>query len=99
VSEKEGLLECFGKHFGMKLKLKEIEGALHFISTEFYLQLFGKRLNLPKFLSPGTLHVAHRDIGDDWFQFTLEVDHPLFGQLAFQDGYFKEEEMKDATRT
>ncbi|KKJ77164.1 hypothetical protein WH95_08850 [Kiloniella litopenaei] len=98
VSETEGLLECFGKHFGMKLKLEEADGALHFISTKFYLQLFGKRLSLPDFLSPGTLHVTHRDLGDNWFQFVLEVDHPVLGQLAFQDGYFKEEEMKNATR-
>ncbi len=98
VSKKEGLLECFGKHFGMKLKLTEEGGALHFISTSFYLQMFGKRIALPRFLSPGTLHVTHRDIGENWFQFMLEVCHPLFGQLAFQDGYFKEEEMKNATR-
>lgn len=99
VSENEGLLECFGKHFGMKLKLEEAEGALHFVSTKFYLQLFGKRISLPNFLSPGTLRVTHRDLGSDQFQFVLEVDHPVFGQLAFQDGYFKEEEMKNATRT
>ncbi|WP_162938218.1 DUF4166 domain-containing protein [Kiloniella sp. EL199] len=98
VSEKEDLLECFGKHFGMKLKLMEAEGALHFISTKFYLQLFGKRISLPKFMSPGTLHVTHRDVGGDRFRFILEVDHPFLGQLAFQDGYFKEEEMQNATR-
>ncbi|MFD2204786.1 DUF4166 domain-containing protein [Kiloniella antarctica] len=98
VSQKEGLLECFGKHFGMKLRLLEEGGALHFISTSFYLQMFGKRIALPGLLSPGKLRVTHRDIGDNWFQFILEVCHPLFGKLAFQNGYFKEEEMKNATR-
>ncbi|WP_419903093.1 DUF4166 domain-containing protein [Kiloniella sp.] len=98
VSQKEGLLECFGKHFGMKLKLIEEDGALHFISTSFYLQIFGRRIALPRLISPGTLHVTHRDVGNNWFQFMLKVCHPLLGQLAFQDGYFKEEEMKNATR-
>ena len=98
VSKKDGLLECFGKHFGMKLKLEEDGGALQFISTSFYLQILGKRIPLPRFLSPGVLRVTHRDVGENWFQFVLEVCHPLLGKLAFQDGYFKEEEIENATR-
>lgn len=99
VNESGGLLECFGRGFGMTLKLEEKSGALHFISTSFYLQIFGHRFALPRLLSPGTLEVAHRDAGGGWFQFTLMVCHPLFGRLAFQDGYFQEKEIAHGTRT
>ncbi|MEM7429162.1 MAG: DUF4166 domain-containing protein [Pseudomonadota bacterium] len=86
------LLECFGKHAGMTLRVFEEGGALHFVSEDFFLLIGRWKLKLPGLFSPGELHVAQHDKGGDLFRFTLEVNHPLFGRVAEQDGLFREME-------
>jgi hypothetical protein len=52
---------------------------------------FGRlRLALPAFLTPGALTVAHTDLGDGEFRFTLELIHPRFGELIRQSAVFRE---------
>lgn len=87
-----GLLECVEGNLGMRLRVHEEEGALHFVSTSYFFRL-GKRLvTLPLLITPGRAHVVHRDEGGGWFRFTLSIDHPLLGRTFFQDGLFRERE-------
>jgi hypothetical protein len=34
--------------------------------------------------------VAHRELGDGRFEFTLDVDHPIAGKLIHQSAAFRE---------
>lgn len=85
----------------MQLTVQERDGALHFISRRYYFELplpwkgrhaqaaSGLRLVLPRWLSPGTVHVVHRDEASGWFRFTLTVTHPVLGRLFHQTGRFR----------
>jgi hypothetical protein len=87
------LIEKLPAHLCMPLEVYERGGVLHFQSSGYHFEFFrhkggAVRLALPHWLSPGTTHVEHRDLGDGWFQFTLRVQHPRWGELFFQSGRF-----------
>ena len=90
LDARDRLLECVGGGFGMFLKVYEENRALHFRSTRYFWEIFGLRIHLPHILSPGTAHVVHADMGDDYFRFTISITHKYLGELFFQDGIFKE---------
>ena len=52
--------------------------------------MFGLRLRLPAFLSPGVMTVSHAEIGETRFLFSLKVEHPWFGVLIDQTAAFRE---------
>ena len=85
-----GLEEYIGKGVGVALALSVEEGALAFRSAHYFLQLFGQRWRLPHWLAPGALSVTHRDLGGGKFLFTLDVSHPLLGQMIGQRGVYEE---------
>lgn len=85
-----GLEEYVGYGVGMALTIHVEDGALVFRSAGYFLELFGRRLALPRWISPGTLSVAHAEIGDGRFSFTLEVEHPRLGMLVRQLALFRE---------
>jgi Domain of unknown function (DUF4166) len=89
---RDGLLECAGRGFAMRLRLFERNGALHFVSTGYCLDVGGWRLPIPHLLTPGTAHVVHSDEGGGWFRFTLRFRHRLFGESFFQEGLFRQAE-------
>lgn len=77
----------------MSLRVFEASAVLHFVSQHYYFefsvpQLGRIRVQLPQWLSPGTVHVEHIDLGDGWFRFTMSVAHPVFGELFHQTGCF-----------
>lgn len=84
------LLECFGVAAGMTLRVFEKDGELHFLSENFFLRLGNWKVVLPVLLSPGTLHVAQKDEGEGEFRFTMDVEHPVLGRIAAQDGVFRQ---------
>jgi hypothetical protein len=96
VIEKDGsLVERLPARLCMRLRVYEESGALHFVSRGYYFDL-GRwrngrplRLHLPRWLSPGTTHVEHRDEAGGWFRFTMRVCHPVFGELYYQTGRFR----------
>jgi hypothetical protein len=95
VIEADGtLVERLPARLCMPLDVYERSGALHFVSRGYYFDCGRRRsgrtirLRLPRWLSPGTTHVEHRDVADGWFRFTMTVSHPVFGELFYQTGRF-----------
>jgi hypothetical protein len=87
----EGLLECVGGGVGMWLRLSEEQGELHFRSTGYFWRWGGSYLRLPRWLTPGELHVVHADLDHGRFRFSIAVRHPLLGETFFQEGIFAAE--------
>ncbi len=83
-----GLEEYLGYGIGMALKTEVRNGALLFKSDHYVLQVFGRRIRLPRILSPGALVIGHHDLGDGRFLFSLDLTNRLFGRLIRQDALF-----------
>lgn len=90
IAEDGTLLECVGAGFGMRLRVYEEDGALHFLSTSYFCHVAGHEIALPDLLTPGPIHVVHTDLGDGRFRFTLTARHPLLGETFSQDGVFSD---------
>lgn len=85
-----GLEEHVGAGFGIALRA-EVEGeALHFVSDHYFWMLRGKRLRIPRWLSPGRLRVSHIDCNHGMFAFVMELEHPWLGRLVRQTAMFRE---------
>jgi len=85
-----GLEEYVCRGVGMTLTVHAREGALIFRSKKYFLELFGRRLFLSKWLTPGTIYVTHAELPDGKFSFTLQIFHPRFGLLLRQMAIFRE---------
>ena len=78
---------------GMGLKVYEQDGALNFVSQNYFIKWGRVRLPVPLWLTPGRTLVEHIDEGKDdqgqgKFRFRLTMTHPLFGRTITQDGVF-----------
>ncbi len=89
------MVERVGGGFGMWLRVYERDRALHMVSQRYFLELFGRRVFLPHWLTPGTAHVVHSDEGGGNFRFRLTITHRLLGRLFHQDGQFTEGRLFD----
>ena len=85
-----GLEEHIGGGIAMALKVRRVEGGLEFVSDHYCLHWFGKRLRLPRWLSPGKTVVRHIDQGEGRFIFSLQLSHPWFGEMVYQEGLFSD---------
>jgi hypothetical protein len=85
-----GLEEYLGFGFAMALRTAVEDEALVFRSAGYFLQIGRMKFVIPAFLTPGVLTVIHRDLGDERFQFSLELSHPRFGSLVRQSAVFRE---------
>lgn len=85
-----GLEEHVGHGVGMTLTMEVKDDALVFRSRDYFVELFGLRIRLPAWLTPGALSVTHAECADGRFSFTLDVVHPRFGLLIRQMGLFRE---------
>ncbi|WOE75294.1 DUF4166 domain-containing protein [Alterisphingorhabdus coralli] len=87
-----GLEEYLGMGIGIALRLEADAQSLDFISDHYFLMLFGTRLRLPRWLSPGDLRIGHIAKGEHRFAFTLKLSHRLFGVMIEQVCLFEDEE-------
>jgi hypothetical protein len=85
-----GLEECVGGRVGMALTVAVEGGALLFRSAGYFVQLFGWRIPISHWLTPGALTVSHTELGEGRFQFDLDIVHPWLGQLMHQTAVFRE---------
>jgi hypothetical protein len=85
-----GLEEYLGCGFGIALWVDADDRALHFRSAFYFVGAAGWRLRLPRWLAPGELTISHIDCENGWFAFTLNLNHPLFGEAIRQTGLFRE---------
>ena len=83
-----GLEEYLGCGIGIALRLEAEARALMFRSDHYFLQLGGFRLRLPDWLAPGALTIGHVDLDGTRFAFTLDLVHPLLGELMHQRAVF-----------
>ncbi|HEY3951708.1 DUF4166 domain-containing protein [Phenylobacterium sp.] len=90
LGRKGELMEVIHGGLGMTLALTVEDGALHFRSTGYFLNLLGLRLPIPWPVTPGDAHVVHEDQGGGWFRFTLRFTHRLAGETFFQTGLFRD---------
>lgn len=85
-----GLEEYIGYGIGMALQVVAADDALYFKSAGYFLQVGGRKLRLPGWLSPGALVIGHHVRGDADFLFSLHLSHPLFGEMIVQDCLFQD---------
>jgi hypothetical protein len=85
-----GLEERVGGGVGMALAVSVRDGALHFTSTHFFIDIGSARVRLPHIASPGTLTVVHREEGGGTFSFRLTLEHAILGRLIHQLACFRE---------
>jgi len=79
-----GIEEYLGLGVGIALRLEEAGGALLFVGDHYFLKLGRLRLKLPNWAMPGALTVVHMDIGGGRFVFSLDLVHPVLGELVHQ---------------
>lgn len=89
---KTGLEECIGYGIGMTLRVEADKTRLRFVSQNYFFTLLNRRIYLPTFLCPGNLVVGHHDLGGAVFDFTLDLNHPVFGELIHQRATFHDME-------
>lgn len=88
VADHRGMVEMVRGGLGMALNVTVEEGALHFRSRGYFLEIGGWRLPLPGLMTPGRAHVIHRDLGEGKFLFSLAFRHPWLGETLSQEGVF-----------
>jgi hypothetical protein len=85
-----GLEEYAGHGVSMALTVHAVDGQLVFCSAGYWLEIAGRRYRIPRILTPGRMVVTHGELGDGRFVFTLQVIHPMFGEIIRQSAVFKE---------
>lgn len=87
-SKKGEMLECVKGGFGMKLKVYEQDGNLHFKSYRYFWSFLKLQMPIPHWLTPGETHVIHTNLGNGYFTFTINMTHPQLGETFYQHGLF-----------
>jgi hypothetical protein len=93
------LVERLDYGLRMRLTIGVRDGALTFDSAGYYVECPGVRwrgrrygalrVPLPAWFLPGRTCVAHHDLGNGLFRFTMTVRHALLGELFRHDGVFR----------
>jgi len=76
----------------MALRVETLDDGIAFVSDHYFIQFAQLRLRLPRWLTPGTTRVLHRQVAGASFLFELKLDHPLAGRLFHQQVLFEDVE-------
>ena len=87
-----GLEEYLGRGLGMALRIETLTDGIAFVSDHYFIQFAWLRLRLPRWLTPGTTRVSHRQVAGSSFLFELELNHPWAGRLFHQQVLFDDVE-------
>ncbi|NOT72922.1 MAG: DUF4166 domain-containing protein [Hyphomicrobium sp.] len=94
VDPKLGLLDAVGaqgeKILAMRMRVRTEGKSLHFVSDGYVLRIGRLAIPVPSLIGPGQLHAEHRDLGDGEFLYSLQFDHPIWGQTFHQEGVFRQ---------
>ncbi len=85
-----GLEECVSGGIGMSLVVTVEHRAIVFRSQEYFWRCGRLRWRIPAALTPGKISVTHRQERAGEFSFTLQVDHPWFGETVRQIAFFRD---------
>jgi hypothetical protein len=85
-----GLEEYLGFGLIMRLIVSAEAGALVFRSAGYAIELLGRVVAVPEWLTPGICEVRHTDKGGGVFSFGLALVHPLAGRLVHQLALFQD---------
>jgi len=85
-----GLEEFLGVGLIMRLTLHAEAGCLVFRSAGYDVEVAGRRVPLPRWLTPGLCTIRHRDEGGGHFSFRLTLDHPWLGRMVEQVAVYEE---------
>jgi hypothetical protein len=83
------LIETLGAGLHMRLEVRELAGALHFISAGYFVHIGSMRFTLPRWFPPGMTRVVHEDRDGGRFHFAMRTTHPWFGEMFVQEGEFE----------
>jgi hypothetical protein len=87
-----GLEEYLGRGLGMALRVEALDDGIAFVSDHYFIEIGRVRLRLPRFLTPGTTRVTHRQVAGASFLFGLELEHAWAGRLIHQQVLFEDVE-------
>ena len=85
-----GLEEYIRFSITIALRISVEDGALVFRDDAYSTDAGPLRLTLPRFLAPGRLTIQHQETQRGRFRFSMQLAHPLFGELLYQRRGFTE---------
>jgi Domain of unknown function (DUF4166) len=85
-----GLEEYVGRGIGIALAASVEDAALVLRSERYVLHVRGRRLRLPRWLTPGRITVTHAETSGGSFAVCVEIAHPLLGAWMRQAAVFRE---------
>ncbi|MEX0318095.1 MAG: DUF4166 domain-containing protein [Ruegeria sp.] len=83
-----GIEEYIGAGIGMALRVSVDRKGIYFESDHFFLQAGRRKFRFPRWLQPGALTIAHKDLGQSRFLFSLKLRSRWLGDLLQQDAVF-----------
>lgn len=86
------LVEYVGGGFGMYISAHVHAQDLYFEDKGYFFECCGLRLPIPALLGPGKVKLHHRNISSTAFAISIDITHPLFGPMYFQQGHFEHAE-------
>ncbi|TNE30573.1 MAG: DUF4166 domain-containing protein [Alphaproteobacteria bacterium] len=90
LNEQGELLEFVGAGLGMVVKVQEKNHALFFTDGGCFFHIGTYRVSMPSFLTLGKIKLTHTNTGKNRFKIVIDITHPLFGQLFYQEGVFED---------
>lgn len=82
-------IEYTNRFLGLKMKAFVEEGALHYESSGYVLELGVLTIPLPEWLALGHASIVESAISDIEFKMDFRLKHPIFGKIFSYVGIFK----------